>query len=176
MFSYVSPEGRVPRLHPLRAIREMTDRALQEMSPRFEQLYAKTGRPRSCPRNCSARSRCRCSSRSVVRACSWSNSTTTCSSAGSSDSTWMTRSGCRPCSARTATGCWKATSPKASSYSCLTQAKEGGLLSDEHFSVDGTLVEAWAGHKSFRKTTIHNLRLTRTRATDGELPRGKAFQ
>jgi hypothetical protein len=33
----------------------------------------------------------------------------------------------------------------------LDQAREAGLLSDEHFSVDGTLIEAWAGHKSFRR-------------------------
>jgi hypothetical protein len=36
MFSYVSPEERVPRLHPLRPIREMTDGALREMSSRFD--------------------------------------------------------------------------------------------------------------------------------------------
>ncbi len=45
MFSYVSPEARVPRDHPLRPIRQMVDEALRELSPRFEGLYAKTGRP-----------------------------------------------------------------------------------------------------------------------------------
>jgi transposase len=49
MFSYISPEKRVPKGHPLRPIREMVDRALEELSPRFETLYARTGRPSIAP-------------------------------------------------------------------------------------------------------------------------------
>ena len=45
VFSYVSPEQRVPQDHPLRPLRVMTDEALRELQPRFNQLYAKTGRP-----------------------------------------------------------------------------------------------------------------------------------
>jgi hypothetical protein len=45
LFSYLSPEQRVPADHPLRAIRTMTDDALRRLSPRFETLYATTGRP-----------------------------------------------------------------------------------------------------------------------------------
>jgi hypothetical protein len=45
MFSYVSPERRIPADHPLRPIREMTDTVLRQLSPRFARLYAKTGRP-----------------------------------------------------------------------------------------------------------------------------------
>jgi transposase len=45
MFSYVSPEQRVPTEHPLRALRAMMDDILKEMSPRFAKLYADTGRP-----------------------------------------------------------------------------------------------------------------------------------
>jgi hypothetical protein len=45
LFSYLSPEKRVPADHPLRAIRMMTDEALQRLSPRFEAIYAATGRP-----------------------------------------------------------------------------------------------------------------------------------
>jgi hypothetical protein len=43
LFSYVSPERRVPQDHPLRPIREMVDGILKEMSPRFARLYAKVG-------------------------------------------------------------------------------------------------------------------------------------
>jgi hypothetical protein len=43
--SYISPEQRVPHDHPLRPLRVMTDEALRELQPRFNQLYAKTGRP-----------------------------------------------------------------------------------------------------------------------------------
>src|SRR5258708_413461 len=45
LFSYLSPEQRVPADRPLRAIRTMTDEALRRLSPRFETLYATTGRP-----------------------------------------------------------------------------------------------------------------------------------
>ncbi len=45
MFSYISPEQRVPLDHPLRGIREMVDRALTRLSARFEGLYSTTGRP-----------------------------------------------------------------------------------------------------------------------------------
>ena len=45
MFSYLSPEQRVPADHPLRAVRALTDEALRSMSPRLERLYSTTGRP-----------------------------------------------------------------------------------------------------------------------------------
>lgn len=45
MFSYVSPEARVPQDHPLRAVRRMVDDVLREMSPEFDRLYARVGRP-----------------------------------------------------------------------------------------------------------------------------------
>jgi hypothetical protein len=45
VFSYISPEQRVPRDHPLRPLRAMTDEALRQLTPRFNHLYAKTGRP-----------------------------------------------------------------------------------------------------------------------------------
>jgi transposase len=45
MYSYLSPEERVPAGHPLRPIRKMTDRALKELSRKFNALYATTGRP-----------------------------------------------------------------------------------------------------------------------------------
>ena len=45
MYSYLSPEMRVRPDHRLRAIRAMSDRALAQMSVRFDEMYAKTGRP-----------------------------------------------------------------------------------------------------------------------------------
>jgi transposase len=45
LFSYVSLEERVPRKHPLRLMRKFTDRILAELSPQFEAIYAKQGRP-----------------------------------------------------------------------------------------------------------------------------------
>src|SRR5437867_10971661 len=49
MFSYVSPERRIPADHPLRPIRAMTDEVLRQLSPRFARLYAKTSRPSIAP-------------------------------------------------------------------------------------------------------------------------------
>src|SRR5881394_502124 len=49
VFSYVSPEQRVPQDHPLRPLRVLTDEALQQLQPRFYKLYAKTGRPSIAP-------------------------------------------------------------------------------------------------------------------------------
>ena len=49
VFSYVSPEQRVPPDHPLRSLRAMTDEALQRLKPRYNSLYARTGRPSIAP-------------------------------------------------------------------------------------------------------------------------------
>ena len=49
VFSYVSPERRIPTDHPLRPVREMTDTVLRQLSPRFARLYPKTGRPSVAP-------------------------------------------------------------------------------------------------------------------------------
>ena len=49
VFSYVSPEQRVPQDHPLRPLRVMTEEAVSELQPRFNRLYAKTGRPSIAP-------------------------------------------------------------------------------------------------------------------------------
>lgn len=49
VFSYVSPEPRVPQDHPLRSLRAMTDEALRDLQPRFNRLYAKIGRPSIAP-------------------------------------------------------------------------------------------------------------------------------
>ena len=45
MFSYLSPEQRVPADHPLRAIMGWADQALRRLSPVFERMYARMGRP-----------------------------------------------------------------------------------------------------------------------------------
>src|SRR5580700_11121309 len=49
MFSYISPEKRVPADHPLRPIRKMVDEILKEMSPKFAKLYSAVGRPSIAP-------------------------------------------------------------------------------------------------------------------------------
>ena len=49
VFSYISPEKRVPPDHPLRPIRKMVDEILKEMSPKFAKLYSDVGRPSIAP-------------------------------------------------------------------------------------------------------------------------------
>jgi hypothetical protein len=48
VFSYIRPERRVAQDHPLRSLRALTEEALQQLQPRFNRLYAKTGRPSIC--------------------------------------------------------------------------------------------------------------------------------
>ena len=59
MFSYISPEERVPQDHPVRSLRVMTDEALQQLQPRFNNLYAKIGRPSIARRSCCEHSCCK---------------------------------------------------------------------------------------------------------------------
>src|SRR6201993_4127897 len=49
MYSYIMPEQRVPADHPLRSMRKMTDEIFKQLSPRFDQLYSRTGRPSIAP-------------------------------------------------------------------------------------------------------------------------------
>src|SRR5258708_1123922 len=49
MFSYIALEKRVPADHPLRRVRELTDRALRELSPKFSEIYSRHGRPSIAP-------------------------------------------------------------------------------------------------------------------------------
>jgi transposase len=49
MFSYISPDKKVPQDHPLRRIRTIVDRVLEQLSPRFNKLYARAGRPSIAP-------------------------------------------------------------------------------------------------------------------------------
>jgi hypothetical protein len=119
MFSYVSPEERVPRLHPLRPIPKRTDRALQEILPRFAQLYAKNGRPFDPTREGAPRA-------PASDALLHSQQTHADGTTGLQPTVSLvrraehgrTRSGFRPYSAKIATGCWKATWPRSSSPRC----------------------------------------------------------
>jgi len=54
VFSYISIEQRVPKDHPLRPLRTMVDEVLQELSPRFNRIYAAVVAHRSLPRSCCA--------------------------------------------------------------------------------------------------------------------------
>jgi hypothetical protein len=67
VFSYISPEQRVPQDHSLRSLRAMTDEALQQLQPRFNRLYAQTRWPSIAPEKL-LRARCkRCRRQDLAR-------------------------------------------------------------------------------------------------------------
>ena len=69
MFSYLSPEQRVPQDHPVRRLRRLVDAVLRKLSRRFTAMYAHGGRPSIPPRSCCAPCCCRCSTPSAASAC-----------------------------------------------------------------------------------------------------------
>jgi transposase len=150
MWSYLSPEARVPKDHPLRPIRTMVDRALLELDPLFERLYAKVGRPSIAPEMLlralvlqvlySVRSE-----RLLMEHLDADLRFRWFVGLNADDPVWdvtvFTKNRDRLLRGDVAGAFFAAV---------VDQAREAGLLSDEHFSVDGTLIEAWAGQKSFR--------------------------
>jgi transposase len=156
MFSYVTPEKRVRADHPLRPIRQMTDAALTRLSPRFERLYSTTGRPSIPPEQLlralllqmlySIRSE-----RLLVEELDYSVLYRWFVGLSMDDAVWdattFTKNRDRLLAGDIA---------DAFFAEVLAAIKQEGLLSDEHFTVDGTLLEAWASHKSFKpKDTPH---------------------
>ena len=152
MFSYISPEQRVPKDHPLRPIRKMVDEILVELSPRFKKLYSKTGRPSIAPEKLlralllqilySVRSE-----RLLMEELDYNMLFRWFVGLSMDDDVWdaTTFSKNRE---RLLTG----DIAEAFFQQVNEQARGYGLLSDEHFTVDGTLLEAAASLKSFKKT------------------------
>jgi transposase len=150
MFSYVTPEARVRSDHPLRPIRRMTDAALQRLSPRFDRLYATTGRPSIPPEKLlralllqmlySIRSE-----RLLMEELDYNILYRWFVGLSLDDAVWdattFTKNRDRLLDGDIA---------DAFFAQVLAAIKADGLLSDEHFTVDGTLLEAWASHKSFK--------------------------
>jgi transposase len=150
MFSYVTPEKRVRADHPLRPIRRMTDAALTRLSARFDRLYSTTGRPSIPPEQLlralllqmlySIRSE-----RLLVEELDYSVLYRWFVGLSMDDPVWdattFTKNRDRLLEGDIA---------DAFFAEVLTAIKQEGLLSDEHFTVDGTLLEAWASHKSFQ--------------------------
>ena len=151
VFSYISPEQRVPQDHPLRSLRAMTDEALQQLRPRFNSLYAKTGRPSIAPEKLlralllqalySVRSE-----RMLMEQLDYNLLFRWFVGLNMDDSIWdvtvFTKNRERLLDGDIAEVFFQAV---------LTQARERSLLSDEHFTVDGTLLEAWASVKSYQR-------------------------
>ncbi len=149
MFALVSPESVVPKNHPLRAIKKLLDEALRELSPLFEEMYAQIGRPSIPPE--------RLLKAKVLQALYTIRSETLLVESlhynllfrwfldlNMTDPIWdhsvFSKNQERLLAHRTADLFF---------VSVVALAQEHGWVSDEHFSVDGTLIQAWASLKSF---------------------------
>lgn len=150
MFSYVSPEKRIPKNHPLRAVRTMVDSALAELSDRFDEAYSSEGRPSIAPEKLvralllqifySIRSeRLLCEQLDYNLLFRWFVGLSM------DDLVWD-----HSTFSKNRDRLMVAEIAEAFFEQVLDQAKARGLTSDEHFSVDGSLIEAWASLKSFR--------------------------
>lgn len=151
MFSYVGLEERIPADHPLRTIRTMADRALRALSPLFSKLYAPSGRDSIPPERLlralllqafySVRSE-----RQLMEQLQYNLLFRWFVNLNIDDPVWdvtvFTKNRDRLLEGEVA---------QAFFEQVLAQAREAKLLSSEHFTVDGTLIEAWASHKSFKR-------------------------
>ncbi len=151
MFSYISPEQRIPQDHPLRGIRKMVDEILRELSPEFSRLYAKTGRPSIAPEKLLRALLLQVlytvrSERQLVEQLDYNLLFRWFVGLSMDDPIWdvsvFTKNRERLLSGEI---------DRLFFEQVLEQARKKDLLSAEHFTVDGTLVDAWAGHKSFRR-------------------------
>ena len=150
LFLYGSLEERVPEKHPLRPVRVMVDAALESMSGRFDEMYAKAGRPSIAPERLlralllqalySIRSE-----RMLVEQLEYNLLFRWFVGLNMSEPAWnhavFSKNRERLLAGDVA----------HELFACVVeQARALKLLSDEHFTVDGTLIEAWASHKSFK--------------------------
>jgi transposase len=150
IFSFISPEERVRKDHPLRAIRAMADLALWKMSAKFDAMYAKTGRPSIAPEKLlraqliqmlySVRSE-----RLLMEELDYSVLYRWFVGMNLDEPVWdvtvFTKNRNRLLDGDVA---------REFLTEVVKQAQEKNLTSDEHFTVDGTLIEAWASLKSFQ--------------------------
>ena len=151
VFSYISPEQRVRKDHPLRPIRTMVDEILKQLSPQFGKMYAKVGRPSIPPEQFlraqllqmlySVRSE-----RLLMEEMDYNILFRWFVGLNLDDAVWdatvFTKNRDRLLEAEVA---------KEFLARVVAHAREKGWMSDEHFTVDGTLLEAWASLKSFQR-------------------------
>src|SRR5512140_2034331 len=149
MFSYVAVEDRIPADHPLRGVRKLVDAVLAEMSKDFEGLYSKVGRPSIPPERLlralllqvfySVRSE-----RLLMEQLNYNLLFRWFVGLEIDDTVWnhavFSKNRDRLLNQEL-----------AQKFFAHVKEQAAGLMSDEHFTVDGTLIEAWAGQKSFRR-------------------------
>ena len=151
LFSYVSPEQRVPAEHPLRTIRHLANRALRALSRRFDRWYATGGRPSIPPEQLLRALLLQAlytvrSERQLMEQLDYNILYRWFVGLELDQPVWdvtvFTKNRERLVGGDIA---------QAFLGAVLAEAQQRGLLSPEHFTVDGTLVQAWAGQKSFQR-------------------------
>lgn len=150
MFSYVSTEDRIPASHPLRTIRPIVDEVLAAMSPRLTRLYAREGRPSIPPEQLMAALILQAlygvrSERMLMEEMNYNLLFRWFVGLSPDDRVWDASSFSKNRDRLLAGDVFQ-----HFLATLLAHPKIAPLLSDEHFSVDGTLIEAWASHKSFK--------------------------
>jgi transposase len=151
MFSYLSPEERVPAKHPLRPIRLLVDDALKSLSADFSRLYSAHGRPSIPPEKLLRALLLQVlytvrSERMLMEQLEYNLLFRWFVGLNMDEAVWVptvfTKNRDRLLEGDVAEKFFQLV---------LIQARVVDLISDEHFSVDGTLIEAWASHKSFQR-------------------------
>ena len=150
MFSYVHLEDRVPEDHPLRAVREMANEALRRISRRLAARYSHTGRPSIPPEQLLRALLLQClytirSERLLMEQLDYNLLFRWFVGLEVDEPVWDAT-----VFSKNRERLLEGDVAEAFFQAVVAQAREAGLLSDEHFTVDGTLIEAWAGQKSFR--------------------------
>jgi len=149
MFSYVSPEQRVPPDHPLRKVRAVVDEVLRDMSREFDGLYAAVGRPSVPPERLLRAQLLQIfysirSERLLMEQLDYNLLFRWFVGMEMDEPVWaptvFTKNRDRLLN-----------QDIARSFFQRVVERAQGLMSDEHFTVDGTLIEAWASHKSFQR-------------------------
>lgn len=151
MFSYLAPEQRVPANHPLRPIRTMVDVALKALSPSFDEIYSTYGRPSIPPEKLLRALLLQVlytvrSERMLMEQLEYNLLFRWFVGLNMDDPVWVPT-----VFSKNRDRLLEGDIAEKFFAQVLEQAREADLLSDEHFSVDGTLIEAWAGQKSFQR-------------------------
>ena len=150
LFSYVSPEQRVPVDHPMRPIRGIVDAALGRLSPRFDAIYTDFGRPSIPPEQLLRALLLQVlytvrSERLLIEQLEYNLLFRWFVGLGMDEPIWD-----HSTFSKNRDRLLRGDIADAFFAEVLGEARTAGLLSDEHFTVDGTLLEAWASQKSFR--------------------------
>jgi transposase len=150
LFSYVNLETRVPRDHPLRTIKSLVDNVLKQLSPRFDEMYSRRGRPSVPPEQplralllqifYTVRSE-----RLLMEQLDYNLLFRWFVGLGMDEAVWVPET-----FSVNRDRLLEGDVAQAFFAAVLEEARSRDLLSADHFTVDGTLLEAWASQKSFR--------------------------